>query len=159
MDITSQFIKMVTIDSPSGREEWMSAYLQKWLVKNRFSFKTDKMGNIFATNNKKGESLLLCAHMDTVQPGENIKPSVKKGIIKSDGKTILGADNKAALTAILYAIENMVTIRPIELLFTVKEEVGEGLEFFPFNWIRSAKALVFDSSNPLGGIVLRSPYI
>lgn len=159
MDITTQFIELVKISSPSGHEGVMSVYLQKWLKKHGFHAVVDDVGNIYANNNKDGEPLLLCAHMDTVQPGENIVPIIENGIVKSDGKTILGADNKAALAAILTAIEESNPNKNIELLFTVKEETGGGAEFFPFNLIKSKKALIFDSAYPLGGIVLRSPYI
>lgn len=153
------FLKLVTIDSPSGHEHYVAAYLKKWLNKNAFEFKTDKVGNIYATNNKSGVPLLFCAHMDTVQPGIGIKPVIKNGVIKSSGTTILGADNKAALAAILTVIETTKPEKAIELLFTVKEETGGGIEFLPFKWIKSKKGLVFDSSKPLGGIVLCSPYI
>jgi len=153
------FKTLIQIDSPSGHEEKISLFLQSWLKKNNFVFKIDKVGNIYAHNQLKGEPVLLCAHMDTVQPGENIKPIIKNGIIKSSGDTVLGADNKAALAAILSAIENSKITRPIELILSVKEETGGGIEFFPFSWIKSKEALIFDSANPLGGVILRSPFI
>jgi len=158
MDITSQFIKLVKISSPSGKEAAMSVYLQTWLATHNFKFQIDSVGNIYATNKKQGTPLLFCAHMDTVQPGENIHPVIENGVIKSDGRTIIGADNKAAMAAIMNAVEENDD-RHLELLFTVKEEIGGGVEFFPFDWIKSKKAIIFDSSKPLGGIVLRSPFI
>lgn len=157
-NITDIFLGLVAIDSPSGNEIKMSLFLQKWLHSLNFIFRIDTVGNIYAKNNKKGSPLLLCAHMDTVQPGENIKALVKNGVIQSNGKTILGADNKAAIAAIMAAVEKN-NKRSLELLFTVKEETGSGIEFFPFTWIQSKKALIFDSAKPLGGIILRSPYI
>ncbi len=159
MDITSQFIELVKISSPSGKEGLMSVYLQNWLTTHDFTFQIDTVGNILAKNNANGEPLLLCAHMDTVQPGENINPIVKDGVITSDGKTILGADNKAFIASLLCALETTTNNRAIELLFTVKEETGGGVEFFQFDLIQSKKSLIFDSANPLGGIVLRSPFI
>lgn len=157
--IIESFLQLIQINSPSGHEEKISLYLQSWLNKNKFSCKVDKVGNIYAHNQVSGQPVLLCAHMDTVQPGENIKPIIKDDVIKSSGNTILGADNKAALAAILSAIENIKITRPIELVFSVKEETGGGIEFFPFSWIKSKEALIFDSANPLGGIILRSPFI
>lgn len=153
------FLKLVQIDSPSGHEEKMSSFLQNWLKKNNFDFKIDKVGNIYANNNKPGEPLLLCAHMDTVQPGEGIKPVIKNGVIKSSGNTILGADNKVAIAAILTAVEMDKSGKALEFLFTVKEETGGGVEYFLFKWIKAKQGLIFDSAKPLGGIVLRSPYI
>ena len=159
MNIIDHFIKVVSIASPSGKEQHISLYLQYWLTKKNFIFKVDAVGNIYATNGKKGTPLMLCAHMDTVQPGEHIHPVIKDGIIQSDGTTILGADNKAALAAILHAVESVPPEHALELLFTVKEETGGGVEHFPFTWIHAKKALIFDSANPLGGIVLQSPSI
>ena len=44
--------------------------------------------------------------MDTVVPGINIKPQIKEdGYIYSDGSTILGADDKAGLAAIIETIQ------------------------------------------------------
>lgn len=153
------FLKLVQIDSPSGHEAQVSLFIQNWLKRNMFEFKIDETGNIYATNNKPGNPLLLCAHMDTVQPGVGIKPKIKDGIITGSGDTILGADNKAALAAILTAIEETNPKRNLELLFTVKEETGGGVEFFPFEWIKAKQGVIFDKSNPLGGIVLASPHI
>lgn len=156
--LTNIFLTIVKIDSPSGNEKQMSLLLQKWLVEHDFSFRIDVVGNIYAKNGKKGAPLLLCAHMDTVEPGKNIKPVLKNGVIKSDGTTILGADNKAAIAAIMTAIEQNNT-RNLEIIFSVKEETGGGIEHFPFDWIKSRKGLIFDSAKPLGGIILRSPNI
>ncbi len=153
------FLQLVQIDSPSGCEKNMSLFLQSWLKKNKFSYKIDRVGNVYAHNKIKDQSLLLCVHMDTVQPGENIKPIIKNGLIKSSEDTILGADNKAAVAAILSVFEKIKLNRPIELIFSVKEEAGGGIEFFPFFWIKSKEALIFDSARPLGGIILRSPFI
>ena len=61
-------------------------------------------GNIVA--NFKGTAtdaptVMLTAHMDCVEPCANIKPIVEDGVIRSDGTTILGADDKAGVAAIL----------------------------------------------------------
>ena len=42
--------------------------------------------------------------MDTVVPGNGVKPSIKDGYIVTDGTTILGADDKAGLAVMLEAI-------------------------------------------------------
>lgn len=156
--IIAHFLDLVSIDSPSGYEMKVSEYIQAWLKKNNFECKTDSVGNLYADNNGSGTPLLLSAHMDTVQPGKNIHPIIEDDIIKSDGKTILGADNKVSIAAILAAIEKNNN-KHLELLFTVKEETGGGVEYFPFKWIKSKNALVFDSSKPIGGIILSSPFI
>ena len=161
--LTNLFIKLVKVTSPSGKEELFVQYIKKWLKEMNLHYQTDKLGNTLAKKNGIGEPFLFCVHMDTVNPGKGIKPVIKNGIIKSSGDTVLGGDNKAALACLLIAVEKYLKTckqpRAFELLFTVKEETGGGVEFFPFEWIKSKKALVFDFAKPLGGIVLRSPYI
>lgn len=160
---TDLFIQLAKINSPSGHEKEMVSYVTNWLKKHNLTYKIDKLGNILAANNGIGEPILFCVHMDTVESGKGIKPIIKDEVIKSSGKTILGADNKAALACLLIAIEEYLKVtkqpKTFELLFTVKEETGGGVEFFPFEWIKSKKAFVFDSAKPLGGIILRSPHI
>ena len=46
--------------------------------------------------------------MDTVVPGVNIQPEIKEdGYIYSDGTTVLGADDKAGLAAIIEMIRHI----------------------------------------------------
>src|SRR5207247_2462323 len=90
-------------------------------------------GNVIARRAGGGRGaawtpLLLCAHMDTVQPGYGIDPQQHDGIIRSNGTTILGADDKAGITAILEALrvthDSGQDSRPVEVVFTVEEETG-----------------------------------
>jgi len=157
------FIQLVKIDSPSGQEQGMISFVQNWLKQHKLKYKTDASGNILAKNDGMGKPILFCVHMDTVEPGRGIKPNIKNGVIKSSGDTILGADNKAAIACLLSAVEQYLKTdkkqKAFELLFTVNEETTGGLASFPFKWIKSEICLVFDSAKPLGGIILRSPYI
>jgi len=136
----------------------MATFLGAWLDKNGFTHRRDTVGNLYAFRSGAGSPLLLCTHMDTVEPGIGIQPVENGGVIKSSGDTVLGADNKAAVAAVMTAVEKSKG-RSLELLFTVKEETGGGIEHFPADWIKAKKGLTFDSANPLGGIVLRSPFI
>lgn len=157
--LINNFIKLVSIYSPSGEEKEMINYLKEWFSKYKLKPRIDKVGNLYVKIRGKGEPILFCAHMDTVNPGVGIKPIVKNGYIYSSGNTILGADNKAFIASLLTALALNKSQRAIELLFTVKEETGGGIEFFTFNWIKSKKAVTFDSAKPIGGIILRSPYV
>ena len=69
-----------------------------------------------------GEPLLLCAHLDTVPPTGPIEPVVDDGVVRNAAGTILGADNKAAVAAMLEATRVILAERRphagIELLFT-----------------------------------------
>jgi len=88
-------------------------------------------GNIVA--NFKGTAtdaptVMLTAHMDCVEPCANIKPIVEDGVIRSDGTTILGADDKAGVAAILETLrclkEQNLPHGDLQIVFTVAEEGG-----------------------------------
>ena len=160
--LVKQFLELVKIDSESGHEAKMIEYLMNWFKKQNLNYKMDSQGNLVGYVAGWGEPLVLCAHMDTVKPGTNVSPIIKDGVIKSNGQTVLGADNKAALAAILSAVEGEL-MKPVpkklELLFTVKEEVGDNLHDFPKDWLKGKTVLLFDHAKPLGAIVLGSPFI
>lgn len=156
------FFKIVQIDSESGNEQKMIDFVEKWATSKDLIIKKDSLGNLLLKNKKIGKPVLFCAHLDTVKPGVGIKPVEKDGFIISSGNTILGADNKAVISALITAVEVYLqdkNCRPFEILFTVCEETGGGVEFFPFKWLKSKQGVIFDSFKPLGGIILRSPYI
>lgn len=160
--VLKYFLKLVTISSPSGQEQKIATYLLKWLKNHQFSTKTDDSGSIIGIHKGTKPSIMFCAHMDTVNPCQNIKPVIQNNNITSDGTSILGADNKASLASILTAVENYYKNNgqnSIELLFTVKEETGGGVENFPKKWIKSKTCYIFDCAKPLGKIIIKSPHI
>lgn len=159
------FFDLVKIDSPSGEEEHVAAFIINYFKRLKIKTSRDKYGNIVARIPGKGEPLILAAHMDTVQPACGIKPIKKGDIIRSSGETILGADNKAAIAAILemaeYYIKNKkMKHRPLELVFTREEEIGcVGAQRLDYRKIKAKEALTIDSSRLLGNITIASPYI
>jgi len=160
MKIEELFIKLVEIDSPVGKEKELASFVMGELEKLNFNPEQDKFGNIIARskNFDPEKSILLCAHLDTTESTEGISPINKDGIIYSDGKTILGADNKAAIAEILYTLENNKNLENIELLFTVQEEDGlVGAKNLDKELIKSKKALVLDYSFPPGHIAIETP--
>lgn len=160
-NIKEIFKKIIQIDSVSGEEKLIRDFIID-LLKNKknYFYKIDKVGNLFIKNNKKNNKpLLFCAHLDTVEPGRKIKPQIKNDYFISDGQTILGADNKAFVAVLIDILVNEKIDRNIEIVFSVREETGGGIEFFPFKWLKSNKGIIFDNANPIGGIVLRSPRI
>ena len=68
------------------------------------------MGNLYARlePTAEGEPLFLCAHLDTVPPTAAIEPVVEDGIVRNAAGTILGADNKAAVAAMLEATRRVL---------------------------------------------------
>jgi tripeptide aminopeptidase len=100
--------------------------------------------------------------MDTVEPGENIKPVIHDGIIYSDGTTILGGDDKAGIAAILEAVrymkDNNLPHGDIEVAFTICEEGGMlGAKNLDYSWLRSKFAFVLDSGGSVGTVITQAP--
>jgi tripeptide aminopeptidase len=77
-----------------------------------------------------------------------------KALIHTDGNTLLGADDKAGIAAIMGAVEFLVKHPeiphgPVELIFTPDEETGKGLPNFPLDRIRSKACYTLDGG-PVG---------
>ena len=107
--VLETFLALVEIDSPSGEEAAIASDLVTRLRALGCDAWTDAHGNVVGRRAGRGAGaslppLLLSAHMDTVVPGHGVKARVADGIVRSDGSTILGADDKAGLTAILVAL-------------------------------------------------------
>jgi tripeptide aminopeptidase len=108
-----------------------------------------------------GDPLLLNAHMDTVEPGERVNVVFSDGIFRSDGTTILGADDKSALAVIIETIttlqENNLRYGPLEVLVTVCEEVGLlGAKHLDYSLIKARHGYSLDATDT-EGIVTRAP--
>lgn len=120
-------------------------------------------GNLLVRIPGRGErSILLCAHLDTVDDhGTPIVPVLDEGVWTNAGDAILGADNKAAV-AVLLALAHRVAIEGspvgLELLFTVCEEDGlKGAAEFDLGRLTSDYGFVFDHASPVGEVVIASP--
>ncbi len=166
--LISTFVDLAKISSPS----WHEAEIIEYLI-NRFKklnaeikkFPCGKSFNLLArfTGNPDKKPVLLSAHMDTVVPCEKITPVIKKDRITSDGTSVLGADDKAAIAIILEAlhhiIENKLDHPPIEILFSCAEEIGlEGIKCFNMKELNSKMAFVFDNGGPVGSVIVKAPY-
>ncbi|MCC6960103.1 MAG: M20/M25/M40 family metallo-hydrolase [Dehalococcoidia bacterium] len=162
--IVQTFLELVAIDSPSGEEDAIAAELERRLQALGLEASQDAAGNVLARRDGTGDAILLSAHMDTVEPGRGIKP-VWDGadIIRSDGTTILGADNKAGCAVILEviqsAIEDGAETRAIEVAISRGEEVGlTGAANMDYSRISAKVAIVIDSGGPPSSIQGQAPY-
>ena len=136
--LADTFKSLAEIDSVSTQEKDIRIKIQnlfdamgaETLVDDSMAETGSNTGNLIVKfkGNRWVPALLFNGHMDTVDPGRGVKVLFNDGVFTSDGTTILGSDDKSAI-AIL--IEVMKTIRerdlphgPIELVFTVCEEIG-----------------------------------
>ena len=139
----------------------MAQQLTQRLTRLGLSVVRDAHGNVIASE-EGSNPLLLSAHMDTVEPGCGIKPTIKGDRIVSNGTTILGGDCKAGVAAIMECLESVhesgTTHRPIQVVFTRGEEIGlVGATNLDYSLITATQAVVFDGNGPVNTITGASP--
>lgn len=158
--LVSEFLALVQISSPSKREGEVARRLVATLEGMGARVETDDAGNKvggdsgnilarFVGTTSDAPALLLSAHMDTVPPCDHVRPVVQGDIIRADGTTVLGGDDKAGIVAILEAVRIVRARRiahgPIEVLFTICEEIGlEGAKHFDLGRLSARTGLVLD---------------
>ncbi len=170
--LVDQFIAMAKISSPSRQEGRLAAYLKPELEALGFTVEFDNAGelaggdtgNLIATlaGDPDIEPIVLSCHMDTVTPCIGVTPIIEDGVIRSDGTTILGGDDKAGIAAILEGVrrirERGVRHGLIQAVFTICEEVGmHGAMGLDYSKIRAKHAFILDADGPIGQILVRGP--
>jgi tripeptide aminopeptidase len=156
-----QFMEMVQIDSESGNEAEFIDYLLAEFVKLGADARKDAYGNLlakFPAKNSAGkEPILLSCHADTVMPGRGIKPKIENGVIRSQGDTILGADDKAGIAEMLEALRVAKVRPPVEVAISRQEEVGLlGVKNLDFSLIKAKRGFLLDNDT-LDTIVIGGP--
>jgi tripeptide aminopeptidase len=121
-------------------------------------------GNLLARIPGRGpNSILLCAHLDTVPLDAPVEPVVVDGGWENANEAILGADNKAAVAVILELARRLTNASApaevgLELLFTVCEEIAlQGAKAFDRSLLLSRFGYVLDQATPIGEIVVAAP--
>jgi tripeptide aminopeptidase len=162
---------LVQIDSISKEEGVIANEIKKILeslgaetfVDNAGDKIGGNSGNLIAKfkGNTLAPPLLLNAHMDTVEPGRGITAVFENGTFTSDGTTILGADDKSAIAILLETLyilkENNLQYGPLELVFTVCEEIGlQGAKHLDLSSVTATYGFALDATDTQG-IVTRAP--
>lgn len=171
--LINTFMEMTAISSVSGQEHEFRDYIRTEFEKRGFSAEEDDAGIAYGGTSgnlllrRSGtndlQPILLAAHMDTVEPGRNIKAVIENNaVIKSVEGTILGADDKAAIAALLESVdiirENQLVCPPLEILFTVSEEQGlQGAKRFDFSKINARLGYTLDGGGSPGTVIIKSP--
>lgn len=171
--VLATFLEAVRIDSPSGEEAEFAAWCSERLAGLGFRVRFDETGYVSGSDtgnliaerggNIDGTVVVLSAHLDTVEPGRGIEPVVEDGLVRSSGRTVLGADDKAGIAAIFEALQRarergVAAIAPVRVLLTTAEEVGlQGAKAFSPEDCSGDLCLVLDAHGPVGGIVSASP--
>lgn len=171
--ILAEFFELVQINCSTRQEREIGDLLTKRLEELSCLVTEDdaaqkiggSCGNIIA--NLKGNlpgtpAILLAAHMDCVEPCANVKPQINNGVITSDGTTILGADDKAGITAILEILrvikEQNLAHGDIQIVFAVAEEGGvNGSKNIDQSLLKADFGYALDSSGRPGKIIVSAP--
>ncbi len=169
--LAETFKFLVQIDSVSKEEGVIANEIKKILeslgaetfVDNAGDKIGGNSGNLIAKfkGNTQAPPLLLNAHMDTVEPGRGVTAVLENGTFTSDGTTILGADDKSAIAILLETLtilkENDLPYGPLELVFTVCEEIGlQGAKHLDLSAVTAKYGFALDATDT-EGIVTRAP--
>jgi tripeptide aminopeptidase len=173
-NIRELFLELVAIPSPSGRELVLAEQIAGWLghagIPARFDGSGPRngsdAGNLIATvpGGAARPTLLFVAHMDTVETGaEPVRPVVgDDGVIRAAGETILGADNKSAVAAVMRTCVAARALpeaqRPtVVAAFTSREESGRmGASLLDPPSLGIDCAFCVDGSQPIGTVITRA---
>ena len=158
--LKEEFLELAAISSPSKREGTIARRLEAILAGMGASVEVDgagekiegNTGNLLARfpgNTPGAPPFLLSGHMDTVGPAEKIRPVVEGDVIRTDGTSVLGGDDKAGVVAILEAVrvlrERAIPHGDIEVVLTICEEYGLlGAKHFDTGRLRARRGLVLD---------------
>lgn len=171
--LLQEFLELVQIDSETKNEGQIAK-----ILKDKFSLLGVDVyednakeltgfgaGNLICTlpGTKEGvDTIYFTSHMDTVVPGNGVKPSIKDGYVVTDGTTILGADDKTGLSVMLEVIrvlkENNIEHGTIQFIITVGEESGlVGAKVLDRSLIKATYGFALDSDEAVGNIIVAAP--
>jgi tripeptide aminopeptidase len=168
------FTELCSIPSPPGEERAVADRVIRELRALGLAVEEDgagaaigsSIGNLLCRlpgRVEGGTPVFFCAHLDTVPPQGPLEPVVEDEVVRNGGGTILGADNKSAVVAMVEAARRIVEERRphagVELLFTPKEEVGLlGAGAFDHTRLEAELGFVFDQAAPIGDVIMGAPY-
>jgi len=165
-------VELIKIDSLSRRERDVAMRLKREMAELGATVFIDdagekvggNVGNLiahFPGTVPNATPLLLSAHMDTVVPGEGIKPIREGDILRTDGRTVLGGDDKSGVAIICEALrvikENRLPCADVDVVFTICEEAGLiGAKCLDVSRLRARTGLVLDSDS-VGFLFTKAP--
>ena len=165
-------IELIKIDSLSRKERDVAMRLKREMEELGATVFIDdagekvggNVGNLiahFAATAPGARPLLLSAHMDTVVPGEGVVPILDGDILHSDGRTVLGGDDKSGVAIICEVLrvikENRLPSSDIDVVFTICEEAGLiGAKCLDVSRLRARMGLVLDS-DAVGILFTKAP--
>ncbi len=153
-EVLDIFCNLVSIPSPSLKEEKVIEWILNFCGINGIEARLDDYGNVYinvpATDSSK-EPIMLSSHMDVVGDDSPVNIYLdEEGFIHAEGRT-LGADDKVGVACALKLAKDGVNgflgqNGGLEITFTRDEETGmSGVEHVEFDKIKSKYILVCDA--------------
>lgn len=159
--LLATFLRLTRVDSPSHDETNLAQLLTTEFAERGWQVRADSSGNVIASlaGDSQLAPVLFASHMDVVMPCLGVRPQVTDGVIHSSGDTVLGADAKASIAAMVEAASSLPGNHPpIEFVFTVGEEVGHlGAKALDISALKAEHAWVLDGLVPVGTIIVAAP--
>jgi tripeptide aminopeptidase len=165
-----RFARLCEISSPTGEEREVADAVLEELRSHGVDVAEDASatpaqagaGNLIARIPGRTERWLsFFSHLDTVPHEGPIEVARENGVFRSGGETILGADNKAAVTVLMELAARHVSDAPpvgLELVFTVAEEDGlRGAKELDVSSLRAPYGFVLDHATPIGEVIVAAP--
>jgi tripeptide aminopeptidase len=165
-----RFVRLCEIASPTGQERAVADAVLEELRRLGVEVTEDAAaqparagaGNLIARVPGTGDGWLsFFSHLDTVPHEGPIEVLAEEGVFRSAGDTILGADNKAAVTILIELAARHASDPPpvgLELIFTVAEEDGlRGAKELDISGLRAPFGFVIDHATPIGEVIVAAP--
>jgi len=170
-ELRELFVRLAGIRSPSLEEREMADAVKDFVRGVGLEAFEDASaaltgcgcGNLIVRLPGRGEGtpIALCAHLDTVPLDRAPTVIVENGVVRTDGETILGADDKAAVAALLLLLRDLALEPPaadVEFVFTAGEEIGlQGAKALDPASVAAAAVFVFDSEGEPGAVIAAAP--
>jgi tripeptide aminopeptidase len=152
------FLELIDINEVYPHEKEIITYVTDYMSEQGIPCKQDAFGNVICTRPGVGEPLMINTHLDIPEPADTIEYTIQGDTLRSNGKTILGADPKSGLAVILELVrllgEKKTKYHPIEFVFTLGEEAGLiGAQKLEYSLLRSKMGLVIDEDGPPTNLV------
>ncbi len=170
LELRDLLVELCQVPSPSRNERAIADLLTAKLAEVGARVREDaaatavdgNAGNLIAE--LPGElplRIVLTAHMDTVPlvPGEALQAVVDGSAVRSTGRQILGADDKAGVAIVLTLLRRLAALPPSERptligVVTVCEEIGlQGAQHLDVPALQADFGLSFDGEVPVGELI------
>lgn len=175
--LIENFIEMVKIHSPSKKEGKYAEYLIKLIEDMNGEIYLDKGYEKYGGDSPtiiakfpgeiEGEGITLSGHLDVIEPNLNVEPIIEENIIRTDGSTTLGGDDKAGIASIIEVLrtvkEKEIRHNDIYLVLTPGEEIGmvgaKSIDWdnVPENIMPAKNMIVVDNAGRAGLIAHSAP--